>query len=258
MGKNPFDEDSDVQAMRASMRPAGGQVRWGKVLTGVLVVACVTFALGYYLPLRGAHQALTTRFAELQSKVDSANRAAEEARKRAKELGDKQQALESQADQAKQSEKKSAEASQAIKSALETKLKTAVGKDQASMGVAGSQAVAALSLRYVLSAGKVEVSPQGKVALCAVATASGERPIRVLTVTDKKGIPAALAQKLKTPLQYSAAVSQVVAEALLDKCSVAPARVSAIGVSGEPAASPKHDGKKLGGPRVELWLDSKD
>ena len=106
-------------------------------------------------------------------------------------------------------------------------------------------------------AGKVEVSPQGKVALCAVATASGERPIRVLTVTDKKGIAAALAPKFKTPLQYSAAVSQAVAEALLDKCNVSPARVSAVGVPGEPSAGPKHDGKKLSGPRVELWLDSK-
>jgi hypothetical protein len=258
MGKNPFEEDSDVQAMRASMRPAGGQVRWGKVLTGVLVVACVTFALGYYVPLRSAHQTLTARFAELQSKVDAANRAAEESRQRAKELGDKQQALESQAEQAKQTEKKNTEASQAIKSALETKLKTAVGKDQAAMGATGKHTVTALALGYVLSAGKVEVSPQGKVALCAVATASGDRAIRVVTVTDKKGIPAILSPKYKTPFQYSSAVSQAVAETLVDKCNVAPGRISAVGVPGEPAASPKHDGKKLNGPRIDLWLDSKD
>jgi chemotaxis protein MotB len=258
MGKNPFEEDSDVQAMRASMRPASGQVRWGRVLTGVLVVACVAFTLGYYVPLRSAHQTLTSRFAELQSKVDSANRAAEESRKRAKELSDKQQALESQADQTKQAEKKHAEASQAIKGALESKLKTAVGKDQAAVGVAGGQAVAALSLGYLLTPGKVEVSPQGKVALCAVAAASGERTIRVLVISDKKGIPAALAAKLKTPLQYGIAVAQVVAETLLDKCNVAPARVSATGVPTEPASGPKHDGKKLTGPRVDLWLESKD
>jgi chemotaxis protein MotB len=256
MGKNPFEEDSDVQAMRASMRPAGGQVRWGRVLTGVLVVACVTFALGYHLPLRSAHQTLTTRFAEVQSKVDSANRAAEESRKRAKELSDKQQALESQADQAKQTEKKRAEASQAIKTALEVKLKTAVGKDQAAVGVAGGQVVTALSLGYLLSAGKLEVSPQGKVALCAVASASSDRTIRVLAITDKKSIPATLAPKLKTPLQYSIAVAQVVTEALLDKCNVAPARVSATGVPSEPASAPKLEGKKLTGPRVDLWLDS--
>ncbi len=30
MGKNPFEDDSDVQAMRASMRPAAGPMRWGR------------------------------------------------------------------------------------------------------------------------------------------------------------------------------------------------------------------------------------
>ena len=94
MGKDPF-EDPEVEAMRASMRPPAGPMRWGRVLTGVLVVACATFALAYYLPLQRAHTALTTHFAELRSKVDSANRAVEESRRSAKELSDKNQALQS-------------------------------------------------------------------------------------------------------------------------------------------------------------------
>lgn len=255
MGRNPFEEDPDVQAMRTSMRPGTGALQWGRVLTGVLVVVCVTFALAYYLPLRSAHQTLVLRFTELQSKVDSANRALEDSHQRAKELSDKQQELEGQADQVKQTEKKRAEASQAIKTALESKLKTALGKDQAAVGVSGGQAVTALSLGYLLAPGKLDVSPQGKVALCTVASASSDRTIRVLAITDKKSIPTALAPKLKTPLRYSVAVSQLVAETLLDKCNVAHARVSATGVAAEPASSPKHDGKKLIGPRVDLWLE---
>ena len=257
MSKNPFEDmDPDVQAMRASMRASGGGVRWGRVLTGVLVVTCATFALAYHLPLQRAHAALTGRYAELQARVSTAQRALDESKSRAKELGEKQQALESQADQSKQTEKTRADASRALKTALEAKLDKAVAKDQAALGVAGSQAVAALSLGYVLSPGKLEVSAPGQAALCSVAGAAGERSIHVLAVADKKSIPPALAAKLKTPLQYSLGVAQLVTETLLDKCKVPPARVSAGGVPAEPAGRPQLEGKKLSAPRVELWLES--
>jgi hypothetical protein len=121
--------------------------------------------------------------------------------------------------------------------------------------VANAQAVASLALAQLLTPTKLEISPQGKVTLCSVASASGDRRLRVLAVADKKSIPAALAAKLKTPLQYSVAVAQVVTETLLDKCSVAPTRLSATGVAAEPTAPAKLEGKKLSGPRIELWLD---
>jgi hypothetical protein len=257
MSKNPFEDmDPDVQAMRASMRASGGGVRWGRVLAGILVVACLTFALAYHLPLQRAHAALTGRFAELQTQASNARRALDESKSRAKELGDRQQALESQADQSKQTEKTRADASRAIKAALEAKLERAIAKDQAAIGVAGSQAVATLALGYVMSPGKLEVSTQGKAALCNVAGAAGERSIQVLAVADKKSIPPALAAKLKTPLQYSLAVAQVVTEALLEKCKVPSPRASASGVPAEPATRPQIEGKKLGAARVELWLES--
>jgi hypothetical protein len=256
MGKNPFEDDSDVQAMRASMRPAAGPMRWGQVLTGILIVACATFAFAYYLPLQRAHSTLTQRFSELQAQVSSANRALEESRKQAKALEEKQQALASQVDQAQENEKARSAASQTIKSALESKLQKALEKNQAAIGVANAQAVASLSLAHLLTPNKLEISPQGKVTLCGVASASNDRPLRVLAVADKKSIPAPLAAKLKTPLQYSVAVAQLVTETLLDKCSVLATRVSATGVAAEPAAPAKLDGKKLTGPRIELWLGS--
>jgi chemotaxis protein MotB len=257
MSKNPFEDmDPDVQAMRASMRTSGGPTRWGRVITAVVLVACATFALAYHLPLQRAHGALTSRFAELQSQVGIAQRAADEAKARAKELSDKQRALESQSDQAKQSEKSRTDASQALKATLQTKLEKPLAKEQAALGVAGSRAMAALSLSYVLSPGKLEVSPLGKAALCSIAGAAGERSIRVVAIADKKSIPATLAAKLKTPLQYSVAVAETVTTTLLDKCNAAPTRTSASGVAAEPAARPQLDGKKLSGARVELWLES--
>ena len=256
MGKNTFEDDPDVQAMRASMRPAAAPLSWGRVLTGVLVVACATFAFAYHLPLQRAHATLNQRFIELQSQLESANRALTESRNQAKALGEKQQALESQAGQNQQTEKSHAEASQAIKSALEPKLQKALAKDQAAIGVTGAQAVASLALAQLLTPGKLEVSPQGKLTLCSVAGAANDRPIRVLAIADKKSIPAPLAAKLKTPLQYTVALAQLVTETLLDKCNVPPARLSATGVPVEPPAPAKLDGKKLAGARIELWIGS--
>jgi len=259
MGKNVFEDmDPDLKAMRSmrSSGPSAGPMRWGRVVTGALVVGCATFALAFYVPLMRAHEALTKEFLSLQAQVDSANRSTQDAQTQAKELLEQKQALQEQIAEAKQAEKSGSEASASARAALESKLQKVVAKDQAAVGSADGQAVATLSLNYLLSRGKLEVSPDGKAALCSVATAANKRAIRVLAVADKKSIPAPLAAKLKTPLDYGGAVSTLVAQTLLDKCSVDAAHLSATSFAAEPGASAKLEGKKLSGPRVELWLDT--
>ncbi len=254
MGKNAVEDmDADLQAMR----PSVGPTRWGRVLTGVLVVACVTFAFAFYVPLLSAHGALTKQFAALQTQVESANRSLKEAREQAKESLEHTQALESQIAQAKQIEKSASDASKSIRTAVESKLQKLIGKEQAAVGVADEQVVVALSLGYVLSRGKLEVSPDGKASLCSVASASNKNPIRVLGIADKKSIPPTLVAKLKTPLDYNGAVATLIAQTLLDKCSVDAAHLSATSFAVEPAANAKLEGKKLEGPRVELWLTAR-
>jgi hypothetical protein len=257
MAKNPFEEmDPDLKALRGSMRPSAGPLRWGRVVTGILVVGCATFALAYHLPLQRAHETLTRSFSELQSQVDTANRGLKEAQAQAKESSESKQALQAQLAETKQLDTAHADVRKELTSGLEGKLQKPLGKNQAAVGSADAQAIAALSLGYLLSPGKLDVSPQGKEALCSVASASNKKMIRVLAVADKKSIPASLAAKLKTPLEYSSAVATLVAQTLLDKCSVDPAHLSATGFPSEPPAIAKHEGKKLAGPRVELWLDT--
>jgi len=231
-------------------------MRWGRVATGVLVVGCATFAFAFYLPLVRAHEALTKQFLSLQVQVDSANRAVLDAQTQAKDALEQKQALQDQIAQAKQVEKSSSDASASIKGALESKLQKPAAKEQAAVGSVDGQAVATLSLNYLLTRGKLEVSPDGKVALCGVATASNKRPLRVLAVADKKSIPPTLVAKLKTPLDYSGAVATLVAQTLLDKCGVDAAHLSATSFPAEPPSSGKLDGKKVSGPRVELWVES--
>jgi F0F1-type ATP synthase membrane subunit b/b' len=252
MGNNPL-EDPDLQAMRASMRPSGGSMRWSRILTAVLVVACLTFAFAFYLPLLRAHETLTKHFSEVQTRVDSANKSASEARADVKELQEKQQELEAKLKQAEAAKQPSASAGSSSKGALEAKLQKPLAKDQAALGTAEGQAIAGLSLGYALTKGKLAVSPDGQAALCGVASTSSKRPIRVLAIADKKSIPPALAVKLKTPLDYSGAVAALVVETLRDKCKVDPTYLSATGFPAEPAAL-QVEGKRLSGARVELWL----
>ena len=80
MGNNPFDE------MDRGLQASGGSTRWGRILTALLVVACLTFGFAFYLPLVRAHETLTKHFTEVQTRVDSANKSATEARADVKEL----------------------------------------------------------------------------------------------------------------------------------------------------------------------------
>jgi len=251
MGNNPLDEmDPDLKAMRGS---SGGSMRWSRILTAVLVVASLTFAFAFYLPLQRAHEALTKHFSEVQTRVDSANKSAEEARSEAKELREKQQELTAQL--AKAAEPKQADPATGgpTKAALEAKLQKPLAKEQAAVASAEGQTIAGLSLSFVLTKGKLAVSPDGQAALCGVAGAANKRPLRVLAIADKKSIPVTLVAKLKTPLDYSSAVAASVVETLRDKCKVDPTYLSATGFPAEPAPATV-EGKRLSGARVELWL----
>jgi flagellar motor protein MotB len=256
MGKNRFEDmDPDIQAMRASMRPNAAPVRWGRVLAGVLVVACATFAFAYHLPLQRAHQTLTSQFSELQSQVDTANRSLEEARGQVKTLTEKRDVLENELKEQAAAEKSRSDGVQGVKDAVAAKLKKAIGKDQASVGTESGKVIASLSLGSVLARGKLDVSGEGKTSLCDVAQASGKRNIRVLAVADEKNIPSTLATKYKTTWDYSTAVAALVAQTLADKCSVGAERLSATGFGSEPPVSPKFEGKRVSAPRVELSLE---
>ncbi len=255
MGKNRFEDmDPDLQAMRASMRPGSAPVRWGRVFTGVLIVACATFAFAYHLPLQRAHQTLTNQFAELQGQVDGANRSLEEARAQVKTLTEKRDVLENELKEQAAAAKSQSESVNAVKQAVESKLKKAIGKNQAAVGVDGGKVVASISLASVLARGKLDVSAEGKAMLCDVAQASGKRNIRVLAVSDKS-VPASYSAKLKTPWEFTTAVASSVAQELADKCSVDSSRLSATGFGGEPPAGPKFEGKRVTAPRVELSLE---
>jgi hypothetical protein len=98
MARNPWDDDPDVAAMR-SMRPRGGGTSWGRILFGVLLVGCGTFAFAYYVPLYRAHSALVGDHARLRGELEGAQSAAKEAQGEAKTLREKNEELQAEHDQ---------------------------------------------------------------------------------------------------------------------------------------------------------------
>jgi hypothetical protein len=255
MRKNPFEEvDPDLKAMRGSMR-SSSPVRWGRVLVGIVVVGFATFAFAYYLPLQKAHETLTKRYAELKSQAETTSEQLEQTRGQAKAASEKSQELEGQLEGIKQREDARAKASRSLKTTLDSKLQRLSSKGHAAVGVSGSVVAAALSLPHIVSP-KFEVVPLGQLALCNVSAAADKRTIKVLTLVDEPSIPSGLTAKFPTPLEYASAVSALVARTLLDKCKAEPSRVSAVGVPVEPSAAPQLEGKRLTGPRVELWLEA--
>jgi len=256
MAKNHWDDDPDVAAMRGSMRPRGGGSSWGRILFGVLIVACGTFGFAYYLPLHRAHGSLVGDHARLRAELENAQSSVKQVQgelKTATEKRDELQAEKDKRDAAKQALSAGAES---VRQGLLASLEKPAKKKQALVGMDDGSIRVALSSSFVFSTGKLEVSGSGKDALCAIAKAAGSGSLKVRSVAAADDIPAALRTKFESDWEYNGAAAASVAEELESKCSVPSARLSTEGTPGA-AASPAFAGEKAPTPRVEILLGAK-
>jgi chemotaxis protein MotB len=255
MARNPWDDDPDILAMRGSMRPRGA-TSWGRILFGVLIVACGTFGLAYYLPLFRAHAALVKDHSRLRSEVETARSSLKQAQSDLKTANEKREELEAERDK-RESEKKALGAgSEATKSSLLASLDKPAKKKQALVGVDEGGVRVALASSFLFSTGKIDVSDSGKDALCNIAKASAQGTLRVTSIAADGDIPAALKTKYENAWEYTGAASASVANTLENKCSVARARLTIESAPGAPA-SPAFAGQSLPAPRVEILLAGK-
>jgi flagellar motor protein MotB len=252
MAKNPWNDDPDL----AAMRPKRGAMPWGRVFIGILVVACGTFALAYYLPLHRAHRSLTDDHTRLRGQLESASSSLKQAQSDLKAAEAKRDELEADRDKRESALKgKSAEA-QTLKSSLANSLDKFSKKKLALVGADEAGVRVALSTGLLFGAGKLDVSASGQIALCEIAKASGSRPLRVIGIASD--VPAALKTKFATPWVYASAAAASAAEALESKCSVAPSRLT----SERPGAT-RPPGSTFGGDmppaaRIEIVIASSE
>lgn len=229
---------------------------WGRVLLGVLVVACGTFGLAYYLPLYRAHRSLTDDHTRLRAELETASNSLKQSQSDLKEATAKRDELEADRDKRESALKGKSADAQTLKSSLATSLEKFSKKKQALVGADEAGVHVALSTGLLFGTGKVDVSASGQIALCEVAKASGSRPLRVIGIASD--VPAALKTKFSTPWAYASAAAASAAEALESKCSVAPSRLT----SERPGAA-RAPGSTFGGDtppaaRIEIVIASNE
>ncbi len=245
-----WQDDPDL----AAMRPRGGNTPWGRVLLGVLVVGCGTFALAYYLPLNRAHHALTADHARLRSEVEAVQQKATKAEADFKAASDKRDELEEQVK--KYEAKASGQSDDAVstKAALAAAVDKAAKKKLASVGADAAGARVAIAPGVLFTAGKVEVSASGQSTLCAIGKAAGSRSLRVSGVAKDDEVPAALKSKFASAWGYTSAAAAEVASTLHEKCGIAGSKLYAEGSDGSRPAVQAFSAEKPPAPRIEILI----
>jgi flagellar motor protein MotB len=242
-----WQDDPDL----AAMRPRRGNTPWGRILMGIVLVGCGTFGLAYYLPLNRAHHALSDDHSRLRQKLEGVQQTLEKTQAELKAAAAKRDELEASA---RDAESKVAAQSSDLKSVTDGFASAADKLIKKKAAVVGSDAAGArigISAGSLFSAGKVEVSGSGSALLCAVAKASGGRPLHVIAVAKDDDVPTALQGKYSSAWGYTAAAAAEVAATLGDKCSVPGTRLHAEASNGaRPPAAALGAGAPT--PRIEI------
>jgi chemotaxis protein MotB len=251
MARNPWDDDPDVAAMR-SMRPRGGGTSWGRILFGVVLVGCATFAFAYYLPLHRAHSALVGDHAKLRGELENAQSSVKQAQNDAKTLREQKDELQAERDKRENAKQSAGAGSESVRSAVLAAIDKAVKRKQGVAAIEDDGVRAGIGPGFLLAVGKLEVSTGGKDALCALAKASGSATFRVSAVATDADVPAALKAKVPNGWAYAGALAASVADTLETKCAVARTRISL----GGPSSAQAFVSLNPPSPRVEILLET--
>jgi len=256
MAKNHWDDDPDVAAMRGSMRPRGGGSSWGRILFGVLIVACGTFGLAYYLPLHRAHGSLVGDHARLRAELENARSSVKQVQGELKTVTEKRDELQAEKDKRDAVKQAASAGGESTKATLLTALEKPAKSKKAAVGVDEAGVRVALGASFLFSTGKVELTTAGRTALCDIAKAGSASSLRISGVASDDDVPAALESKYANAWEYTAAATASVADTLESKCSVARARLTIENAPGA-AASPAFGGQAPSAPRIEITLGAK-
>jgi chemotaxis protein MotB len=248
MGKNPWDDDSDL---RAFSRGASSPTRWGRVFLGVAVVAVATFVGAFYVPLFRAHDRLTGEQRRALDQVQALQRSATQTQTELKAAASRRDELEAVEKQRESAASARASEAEALRSELATKLERLTKKGLVQLGVAEGRLVVAVADPALFTAHKLDLNPLGKQTLCDVAKALRKSQVTVTAFDDgEKGDPT-LAAKYPNPLSLRAARAAAAADGLSSKCGADPAAVSVEVRAGASKALPS---SKIAATHVELLI----
>jgi chemotaxis protein MotB len=245
MGRNAWESDAELHKIGSSFR-SGPTARWGRILVWIVIVAAVTFAFAYYLPLHQTHRALIEQRRQTQEAARAFEQKLHETEQQLGQAKKQNQELLMQRESRDQSQKSAAGRAEQLKKALAAKLGE---KKDVTVGVDGGRVVVTLESRLLFTPPKNEVSASGRALLCAIAAASEGHALGVSALSEKN-LPAGAASGWSLTAAQAAAVAQTLEE----KCSVAAARLTATGRGTSPP--PAVAGRSLPDNRVEIAVET--
>lgn len=249
MGKNPWDDDPDLQMLRGR---SSGSTRWGKVLGGVLLVGVATFAGAYYLPLFRAHDTLTAEHHRVVEQAQALERSLSQAKGELKTVTARRDELEAEQKKRENSAADSSSQLESLKADLASRLDKAVKKGLAQVAVSDGAVLVGLADAALFAPHKLELSAQGKQLLCDLGKGAQKRQVTVRAVDGDEEPDAALKQKYPSAWSLRTARAAAAAEELESRCALSAAQLSVNVVGGTSAGNPALQGSKL--PRVHLEL----
>ena len=232
--------------------------RWVRVMPALLLVAAAAFVAAYYVPLHRAHVLLLEEQRKSNQKSKELEQALSQVRGELQAKAAQVDKIEAERQQTEAAKKSGLERLDQIKAELAGKLDKHIKKGVAAVAVADGQAFVVLSESAVFLPNTVDVNPQGQGLLCQVsgalsASGGGQAPLRVGAVSGPPdSVPPALQAAYPTPWELSAVRAATVAQALQDKCSVAGARLSAVGHAEHDPAAAALGATKMPPGRVEI------
>lgn len=248
MGKNPWDDDSDL---RAFSRGASSPTRWSRVFLGVALVGVATFVGAFYVPLFRAHDRLTSEQRRALDQVQTLQRTVSQTQTELKAAASRRDELEAVEKQRESAASTRTSEAETLRSELATKLERLTKKGLVQLGVADGRLVVAVADPALFMAHKLDLNPLGKQTLCDIAKALRKNHVSVAAFDDDEKADPALAAKYPNPLSLRAARAAAAADGLSSKCG---ADAAAVSVEVRAGASKALPGSKIGAAHVELQI----
>lgn len=230
------------QPVSVAQGAGDGASRFKRIALGLAVVGVATFAGGYYVPLYRAHEALTIEQRALAQKLESVESTNSSLKRELDEVTSARSELlaerERRAGEAKAAEDKIL----GLERELASKLEKFVTKGNVVVTVSQGRVVVGVAESAVFVPSKSDVSPKGKLLLCELAKAAGERQLSLTAVATEAPALFDSVWKFTTARAADAALT------LESRCKVPAERLVAGGSQG--ASSPEKLGALSG--RLEI------
>lgn len=238
MARDPFAEMSPELAGSRGK----GKLNAGRILTGLVVIASVTFLFAFYVPLSSAHDQLVSEHETLRKSNTGTNEQLDKTTQQLMETQKERDELKAKLEAVHEQKQAAQKRFDTIGTALEGKLDKAASLEE----VPGGHEVVIDNLT-LFRGHETSVHPPGRKYLCKLAKTlkDVDADVRVQAFTESAKVGNPLLRREYSTVWDVSAARAVGALQVLEACGLAGGRLSAVGRAqhGVGKVAPKSDGQ---------------